>query len=248
MMAQCRRALLPCTAAVAVSLSGCGSSSPSPHPDSATLPDGGAGTGVGSAKDAGPPVDAPVSAVDSGSSGSSDALVAIDLLGLSVGVDGAQAGDGGVTLAQVSALLQTRCVGCHGGTGAAASRLDLSDHPDAATSLYDRLLGPLLLEAFCGEADGGVGTDAGPHHAIVPGDLADSFLYLKVLGEQPSPGNPPPAKCGVRMPRVALPTADGGTPTSVGCDQADGGAEANCLPAAEVEIIQQWIMQGAPSP
>jgi hypothetical protein len=153
--------------------------------------------------------------------------------------------DAGVTLAQVKELLATRCAGCHTGTGSAGTRIDLTDHPDAATTLYARLLGPVLLEALCGESLDAGGDAAEPHRAIVPGDPNASFLYLKITGTQPSPGNPP-NNCGVRMPRVLVPGVDGGAATLPACDSLDGGAAANCLSAAEVDLVRQWIVEGAP--
>lgn len=160
-------------------------------------------------------------------------------------VDIALAIDGPVALAQVAALLASRCVTCHGGPAGISSVLDLSDHPDAAPSLYERLLGPLRLEQFCGELDAGEDIDAGTRHAIVPSDLDQSFLYLKITGQQPSPGSPP-TRCGARMPRVVLSVLDGGAVTSTGCDQAAGGAAANCLSSAEIAVVRDWILQGAP--
>ncbi|MGD0835275.1 MAG: hypothetical protein ABSB49_01360 [Polyangia bacterium] len=152
--------------------------------------------------------------------------------------------DGGVTLGQLESLFTKRCVGCHSGTGSAATRIDLSDNPDASTSLYARLIGPLLLETYCGEhLDAGSDT-AVARSAIVPGAPGSSFLYLKITGTQPSPGTPP-ANCGVRMPRVLVPGVDGGPATSVACDSLDGGA-ANCLGAADIDLVLQWIREGAP--
>jgi hypothetical protein len=153
--------------------------------------------------------------------------------------------DGGITLEQVSALLAARCVGCHSGTGTAAARLDLSNtNPDSGSSLYERLVGPLVLETYCGENLDAGGDAAVARMAIVPGDPADSFLYLKILGEQPSPGTPP-ANCGVQMPRVVVVVPDGGV-TSVACGAADGGAAANCLGSSDIELVHQWILEGAP--
>jgi hypothetical protein len=153
--------------------------------------------------------------------------------------------DAGVIYAQIKALLASRCAGCHTGTGSAASRLDLTDSPDAAMPLYQRLLGPLMLETYCGEGvDAGI--DAGlARHAIVPDDPASSFLYLKITGTQPSPGTPP-ANCGVRMPRVSFPAVDGGAGTMPSCDTLDGGAAANCLSQATIDMVHQWILEGAP--
>jgi len=153
--------------------------------------------------------------------------------------------DAGISYAQIKALLASRCAGCHTGTGSAATRLDLTDSPDAATSLYQRLLGPLVLEPYCGEGvDAGI--DAGQaRHAIVPDDPASSFLYLKIAGTQPSPGTPP-ANCGVRMPRVLVPGVDGGAATIPACDTLDGGAAANCLSPATIDMVRQWILEGAP--
>ena len=153
--------------------------------------------------------------------------------------------DTGTSYAQIKALLASHCAVCHTGTGSAASRLDLTDSPDAATSLYQRLLGPLVLETYCGEGvDAGI--DAGQaRHAIVPEDPTSSFLYLKITGTQPSPGTPP-ANCGVRMPRVFVPGVDGGAASMPACDTLDGGAAANCLSQATIDMVHQWILEGAP--
>jgi hypothetical protein len=159
--------------------------------------------------------------------------------------DGMMMGDGGTTLENISALFAARCVGCHNGTAATASRLNLAEMDSTGSSLRTRLLDPLPLEAYCGMADGGVGSDAGPRKAIVPGDPSQSFLYLKVMNTQPSPGAAP-ALCGTSMPRVRIPAPDGGTATAIGCELAPGGASANCLSPAETEMIRSWIAAGAP--
>jgi hypothetical protein len=251
-----------------VAVAGCGSSSSSSS--DAAIPDTATHAPDSRADVAAPKLDAvvPDSAIadvgaDSADAGRADAADApvIDapvkdapVTDVGVATDTGSALDGGVTLAQVSSIFAAHCVGCHNGAGATASRLNLSNSPDAGTSLHDRLLGPLVFEAFCGMAvdagagsDGGGGIDGGgaARHAIVPGSTDQSFLYLKVLGQQPSPGTPP-ANCGVRMPRIPLPVLDGGTVTSVGCDQATGGAAVNCLGATDIETIRQWILQGAP--
>jgi len=197
---------------------------------------GGTVTASGGAGGSGPadvPLDVPSAPPDA----AVDAPTSLDTTGI--------ASDAGVTLAQVKALLATRCAGCHTGTGSAATRIDLTDHPDAATSLYARLLGPVLLEAFCGESLDAGGDAAEPHRAIVPGDPGASFLYLKITGTEPSPGNPP-SNCGVRMPRVLVPGVDGGAATMPSCDSLDGGAAANCLSAAEIDLVRGWIVEGAP--
>lgn len=160
-------------------------------------------------------------------------------------LDGSSLDTGGSTFAQVEALIAARCAGCHTGTGTAATRLDLTDNPDAATTLYTRLLGPVLLETYCGETIDAGGDAAAARRAIVPGDPPASFLYLKITGTQPSPGNPP-AKCGSRMPRVFVPGVDGGAATFPSCDSLDGGV-SNCLGAADIELIRQWILEGAPA-
>jgi hypothetical protein len=121
----------------------------------------------------------------------------------------------------------------------------LTDKPDAGSTLYARLLGPVLLETDCGENVDAGGDAAAPHRAIVPGDPAASFLYLKITGTQPSPGTPP-ANCGARMPRVFVPGVDGGAATQPSCDTLDGGAAANCLGAADLDLVRQWILEGAP--
>jgi hypothetical protein len=157
-----------------------------------------------------------------------------------IGVDG-----GGATLAQIKSLIAGRCAGCHTGTGTAAARLNLSDSVDAGSTLYARLVGPLLLETYCGENIDAGGDAAQARRAIVAGDPASSFLYLKITGTEPSPGSPP-ANCGVRMPRVFIPGIDGGAGTSVACDTLDGGAAANCLGAADIDLVRQWILEGAP--
>lgn len=183
------------------------------------------------------PADVPLDVPSAPPDAAVDAPTSLDTTGI--------ASDAGVTLAQVKALLATRCAGCHTGTGSAATRIDLTDHPDAATSLYARLLGPVLLEAFCGESLDAGGDAAEPHRAIVPGDPGASFLYLKITGTEPSPGNPP-SNCGVRMPRVLVPGVDGGAATMPSCDSLDGGAAANCLSAAEIDLVRGWIVEGAP--
>jgi hypothetical protein len=153
--------------------------------------------------------------------------------------------DGGATLAQIKSLIATRCISCHTGTGTAATRISFADSPDAGVALYDRLLGPLMLETYCGENVDAGGDAAAARRAIVPGDPGLSFLYLKITGTQPSPGNPP-ANCGVRMPRVLVPGVDGGASTQPSCETLDGGAAANCLGAADIDLVRQWILEGAP--
>jgi len=153
--------------------------------------------------------------------------------------------DGGATLAQIKSLIAARCAGCHTGTGSAATRIDLTDRPDAGSTLYDRLLGPVLLETYCGENIDAGGDAAQARRSIVPGDPAASFLYLKITGRQPSPGNPP-ANCGVRMPRVLVPGVDGGAATLPSCEDLDGGAAVNCLSPADTDLVRQWILEGAP--
>jgi len=163
--------------------------------------------------------------------------------------------DGAVFFDDVTAVLQ-RCVSCHRPRDGGAQLLDLA----TPAGLYDRLTTPLPdnQEGRCGfsteggtEAgtdDGGdAGGDAGEGAApppnrqpIVPGDPGASLLYLKVAGTQP-------AGCGMRMPRVNVTGADGGPAGSVACDQADGGAAANCLTQRELDIILHWIEQGAPN-
>jgi hypothetical protein len=174
------------------------------------------------------PIDAAVPPIDA----ASDAPVLIGI-------------DGGATLAQIKSLIASRCAGCHSGTGTAAARIDLTDNPDAASTLYDRLLGPVVLERYCGGNLDAGGDAAQAHRSIVPGDPSSSFFYLKITGTQPSPGSPP-VNCGVRMPRVFIPAVDGGAPSSVACDSLDGGAAANCLNAADIDLVRQWILEGAP--
>jgi hypothetical protein len=180
-------------------------------------------------------VDSPVQPVDAGLPGIDSAMDAPALTGI----------DGGATLAQIKSLIATRCAGCHTGTGTAATRINFADSPDAGSTLYDRLLGPLVLETYCGENLDAGGDAAQPRRAIVPGDPSSSFLYLKITGTQPSPGSPP-ANCGVRMPRVLVPGVDGGAPTQPSCDTLDGGAAANCLGSADIDLVRQWILEGAP--
>jgi hypothetical protein len=153
--------------------------------------------------------------------------------------------DGAATLAQIKSLIAARCAGCHTGTGSAATRIDFTDNPDAGSTLYARLLAPLLLETHCGENIDAGGDAAPARRAIVPGDPSSSFFYLKITGTQPSPGNPP-ANCGVRMPRVLVPGVDGGPSSLPACDTLDGGAAANCLGTADIELVHQWILEGAP--
>ncbi|HEX7509006.1 MAG TPA: hypothetical protein VF550_19690 [Polyangia bacterium] len=202
----------------------------------------GGGGGSGGAVDAGrdvavvqldAAVDSPAQPVDTGSPI------------LDAAVDAPAGIDGGATLAQIKSLIAARCAGCHTGTGGAATRINFTDNsPDAGSTLYDRLLGPLVLETYCGE-NVDAGGDAAARRAIVPGDLASSFLYLKITGTQPSPGSPP-ANCGVRMPRVLVAGVDGGAPTQPSCDSLDGGAAANCLGVADINLVRQWILEGAP--
>lgn len=248
---------------------GCGSSSSSSS--DAALPDTGASAPDGRPDGAAPKLDAivpdravadgPGDSAEAGRADAADAAVdapVMDGASAEAGIvtDSGAPIDGGATLAQVSSIFAARCVTCHNGAGATASRLNLSNNTVAGQSLRDRLLGPLVLEAFCGMAvDAGTGNDGGEvdggagmvgaRHAIVPGSTGQSFLYLKVLGQQPSPGTPP-ANCGLRMPRVAVEAVDGGTPSLLACDQAPGGAAINCLGATDIETIRQWILAGAP--
>jgi hypothetical protein len=164
------------------------------------------------------------------------------------------------TFADVAALFQARCVVCHGGP---TSRLDLRNMTVGIATLRQRLMAPLPnnQEGQCpvdttDAAESGAddaAAEASPSDAgrrpnwmpIVPNDLSQSFLYLKVTGTMPSPG------CGARMPRVLLPAdgGDGGDAGSVlgpSCSAAPGGAPANCLTAAEVQTISGWILAGAP--
>jgi hypothetical protein len=180
-------------------------------------------------------VDSPVQPVDVGLPVSDSAMDAPAVTAI----------DGGATLAQIKSLIAARCAGCHTGAGTAATRINFTDSPDAGITLYDRLLGPLVLETYCGENIDAGGDAAAARRAIVPGDPASSFLYLKITGTQPSPGNPP-ANCGVRMPRVFVPGVDGGAPTQPSCEALDGGAAANCLGAADIDLVRQWILEGAP--
>lgn len=251
-----RRFGLSWIATIIMIAAGCGSSSSTP---SDAAHDGASSRDVALGRDGGADVargDAPADAVVDAPApdlarpdGGVDAAAGGDVVDAPAALDGvvdASAGlDGPVVLAQIAALLASRCVTCHNGTGPTAALLDMTDKPDAAQSLYQRLLGPIHFEPFCGEPDGGVGIDAGPHHAIVPDNLDESFLYLKINGQQPSPGTPP-ARCGVRMPRVVLAVLDGGAVSSVGCDQADGGVVANCLTAEQIALVRNWILQGAP--
>jgi len=177
-------------------------------------------------------IDSPVQPVDAGPAvdGATDAPLGID---------------GGATLAQIKSLIAARCAGCHTGTGTAATRIDFTDSPDAGSTLYSRLLGPLVLETYCGENIDAGGDAAQARRSIVPGNPSSSFLYLKITGTEPSPGNPP-ANCGVRMPRVLVAGVDGAAPTLPSCDSLDGGAAANCLGAADINLVLQWILEGAP--
>jgi hypothetical protein len=179
--------------------------------------------------------DSPIHAVDAGVPIGDAAVDAPAVTGI----------DGGATLAQIKSLIAARCVSCHTGTGTAATRISFTDTPDAGSTLYDRLLGPLVLETYCGENVDAGGDAAAARRAIVPGDPASSFLYLKITGTQPSPGNPP-ANCGIRMPRILVPGIDGGAPTQPSCETLDGGAAANCLGAADIDLVRQWILEGAP--
>jgi hypothetical protein len=142
--------------------------------------------------------------------------------------------DAGVAFSAVVALFHDHCISCHKASDGGAGLLDL----ETATGLLDRLTAPLpsSQEGLCGLGDGG---DAGPARAaIVPGDTDGSLLYLKITGSQP-------AGCGGRMPRVRLTGSDGGPAGTATCDQADGGAPANCLTNEQIDLIGNWITQGA---
>jgi hypothetical protein len=136
-------------------------------------------------------------------------------------------------------ILNAQCTGCHkSNDGSVTGLIDLQ----TTAGLYARLTSPLPSgqEGQCGFPDGGT-DDAGDaamanRIAIVPGDTANSLLYLKISGTQPM-------GCGARMPRVKLTLDDGGT-TTVACDQADGGA-VNCLTPEQANTIRDWITQGA---
>jgi len=157
-------------------------------------------------------------------------------------VDAPVSADAAILLARVNALFTQYCVSCHNGVGATARLLDLTNKPDASTPLLARLLGSVPFETFCGASDAGV--DASAWAAVVPGAPDKSLLYLKVTGTQPSPGTPP-ANCGVRMPRISVPGVGDAGATTVACDKATGGESANCVSPEEVEILRQWIEQGA---
>jgi hypothetical protein len=192
----------------------------------------GGASGAGGAKDGG--TDSPPDAVatDGGDAPSNDGR--------------ADAPDGAVFFADVISIFQAHCQTCHRPRDSGAQLLDLT----TPAGLYDRLTTPLPdnQEGRCGfvtdaGTDSGDAADGAPppnRQAIVPGDPGASLLYLKVAGTQP-------AGCGQRMPRRPVIGEDGGPAGSVGCDQADGGAPANCLTQQELDTILHWIEQGAPN-
>jgi hypothetical protein len=145
-----------------------------------------------------------------------------------------------VQFSAVTAIFNQNCMGCHRPRDAGPQLLDLV----TPAGLYTRLTTPLdpAMEGACGFGD--AGTDGGDaatpsnRQPIVPGDPGASFLYSKVTGTQP-------AGCGARMPRRNVTGDDGGPAGSVGCNQADGGAAANCLSQADLDTILHWIEQGA---
>lgn len=150
-----------------------------------------------------------------------------------------------VPFSDVIAIFNDRCVTCHQPRDGGVQLLDLQ----TPSGLYARLTTPLPdnQDGTCGMgADAGVdGGDASPPNRvpIVPGDTSASFLYAKITGNQ-VPGTPP-VGCGARMPRVTIVAADGGVAGTVGCDQADGGQDANCLTQDQMNLIRDWITQGA---
>jgi hypothetical protein len=148
-----------------------------------------------------------------------------------------------VLFSTVADIFTAQCIGCHkSNDGSVTGLVDLQ----TPTGLYARLTTPLPSgqEGQCGFSDagtdGGDGGDAAPANRtlVVPGDTNASFLYLKITGNQP-------AGCGVRMPRIAVTGADGAPAGSVGCDLADGGAAAKCLSQQDMDLIRDWIAQGA---
>jgi hypothetical protein len=190
------------------------------------------------------------------------------------------------TFAAVEALLQQRCQGCHNPTlplPPGISRIDLtSSSDDAGRSLYTRLTSPLpaIQEGQCGyglgqeggangggDAEAGAGTSDGsiadaaarPNRiAIVPNNLALSYLYQKINGGFEAQNvQPPMIGCGARMPRVFPPAMEAGAvdggdaapsaPASQACDLVAGdGSTASCLSSAQIQMVADWITAGAP--
>jgi hypothetical protein len=114
-------------------------------------------------------------------------------------------------------IIEHHCVGCHGfaadggaGSGIAFGKLDLSS-VDAG---YANLVNVAAAGAACGSEDGGSALVR-----VVPGNAADSLLYLKVDGFTTAP------PCGGAMPKSG--------------EIPDGGQ------AVVVQQIQTWIDQGA---
>jgi mono/diheme cytochrome c family protein len=114
-------------------------------------------------------------------------------------------------------IIEHHCVGCHGfaadggaGSGIAFGKLDLSS-VDAG---YANLVNVAAAGAACGSEDGGSALVR-----VVPGNAADSLLYLKVDGFTTAP------PCGSPMPKSG--------------EIPDGGQ------AVVAQQIQTWIDQGA---
>jgi mono/diheme cytochrome c family protein len=125
--------------------------------------------------------------------------------------------EAGVSFASVVAIFNANCIGCHTGNSPAGG-LNLNANPSGEAALYQRIAAPTDQG---GTALGGC---TGFSRAIVPGDLTQSVIYLKITGTQPMPG------CGVQMPR--------------GCMPANG----DCLSEEDIATIRDWILQGAPGP
>jgi hypothetical protein len=146
-----------------------------------------------------------------------------------------------VPFSAVTAIFNAHCVMCHQPKESGPQLLDLQTAP----GLLDRLVAPLPAnqEGRCGYPDDGA-DDGGSaaalpnRQAIVPGDTSASFLYRKITNTQPM-------GCRLRMPPVNIVVDDGGPARSTGCNQADGGAAANCLSDTEIDTIGAWITQGA---
>jgi hypothetical protein len=114
-------------------------------------------------------------------------------------------------------IIEHHCVGCHGfaadggaGSGIAFGKLDMSS-VDAG---YANLVNVAAAGSACGSEDGG-----STLVRVVPGNAADSLLYLKVDGFTTAP------PCGGAMPKSG--------------EIPDGGQ------AVVVQQIQTWIDQGA---
>jgi hypothetical protein len=120
------------------------------------------------------------------------------------------------TTADVQAILNTSCIGCHGATNprAGLSWINVRTVVDAGIT-DDTLFGECI--------------DAPPVRIIAPGNPDGSYMILKITpGIVTCAGQPclstPPCRTGSQMPL--------GVPAG--------------LPAAQIETIRRWIAAGAP--